>query len=619
VSLKFKVNNVRSGLIDYASAKGNTLIGYQGLLSVTGGGNSAFGYRSDRYTTTGKNNTSVGAYALYNNTSGSSNVAIGIGALYQNKTRTNNVAIGDSALYHNETYALFDYHAVENTAIGSKALYSNTRGSYNTANGYNSLRSNTTGSSNTANGYYSLYLNTTGSYNTANGLYSLSSNTTGNYNTANGNLSLYNNTTGSSNTANGFLSLYSNTTGSGNTANGDSSLYSNTTGYSNTANGSYSLYFNTTGYNNTANGYYSLHSNTTGLANTANGHYSLRSNTTGYNNVANGVYSLRNNTTGSSNTANGHSSLYSNTTGSYNTAIGFFADDFSGNLTNATAIGKSAVVDASNKVRIGSTSVTSIGGQVSWTTFSDGRYKQNIKPDVKGLSFINSLRPVTFTVDIDKLDDYFHQNRKNDSAYEQLKKETQASAAEAAQVIYNGFIAQEVEAAAKKLNYAFSGVDIPKNKEGLYGLRYSDFVVPLVKAVQELSSQNDELRTENERQLKINADLENRLARLESWISGNQTSINKTTVSPTDYTLEQNIPNPFSQMTTISYSLPNQYTVAQLVITDPSGKTIKAINISGSGRGSVQVNASTLASGTYSYSLFIDGKIMETKKMILTK
>jgi hypothetical protein len=42
-----------------------------------------------------------------------------------------------------------------------------------------------------------------------------------------------------------------------------------------------------------------------------------------------------------------------------------------------------------------------------------------------------------------------------------------------------------VEAAAAASEYDFSGVDKPKNANDFYGLRYGDFVVPLVKAVQE--------------------------------------------------------------------------------------------------------------------------------------
>jgi hypothetical protein len=66
------------------------------------------------------------------------------------------------------------------------------------------------------------------------------------------------------------------------------------------------------------------------------------------------------------------------------------------------------------------------------------------------------------------------------------------------------FIAQEVEEAARALGYDFSGVDAPKNDNDFYGLRYGTFVVPLVKAVQELADrvggqqvQIEELRREN--------------------------------------------------------------------------------------------------------------------------
>jgi hypothetical protein len=153
-------------------------------------------------------------------------------------------------------------------------------------------------------------------------------------------------------------------------------------------------------------------------------------------------------------------------------------------------------------VRIGNTTVTKIGGQVGWSTFSDGRYKRNIKEDVKGLVFINMLHPITYTVDINSLNAYYDKERKYDDVYEKMKADMQPSADEASRIVYNGFIAQEVETAAKKLNYDFSGVDKPKTEDGLYGLRYAEFVVPLVKAVQELSKQNEDLRKKYEAQQK---------------------------------------------------------------------------------------------------------------------
>ena len=84
-------------------------------------------------------------------------------------------------------------------------------------------------------------------------------------------------------------------------------------------------------------------------------------------------------------------------------------------------------------------------------------------------------------------------------------------------------------------------------------------------------------------------------------------------------TLEQNIPNPFNNTTTINYTLPKKYSSAKIIVVDKSGKVLKEINISGSGKGSLKIDASTLASGAYNYSLYVDGKLIGTKQMVLAK
>jgi hypothetical protein len=602
--LLFKVNNQEAGYLD--NINGNTGFGYQTLNSNTGAVNTANGFNALFKNTTGYYNTATGGYALQNNiagigntangtsalrhstgsnntasgldalyanTTGYSNVAMGAYSLFNNTTESNLVAIGDSTLYNNGIGTGNQNQAINNTAVGSKALLSNNTGSNNTANGSGALYSNTTGSTNTATGSAALYLSTTGSWNTANGGSALSHNTSGSNNTANGSYALYSDTSGSDNTANGFEALFSNTSGSDNTATGEYALNANTIGTYNTANGVYALYHNTTGYYNTANGVNALWHNDAGVANTADG----------------------------------YQALYSNTTGNYNTALGYHADVLTGGLTNATSIGYLAAVDASNKVRVGNTDVTSIGGQVGWTTFSDGRYKKNIKEDVKGLSFINSLQPITYTVDVNGLNDYFDKGRKHDSAYEKKKASMQPSTDEAAKIIYNGFIAQDVEAAAKKLNYDFSGVDKPKTKDGLYGLRYSDFVVPLVKAVQELSTQNDELKKQND-------DLAQRLAKLEAIMNVQQSTINLSSAS-----LGQNVPNPFSKATTINYSLPQKYLSAKIIVIDESGNTIRIFNLSGTGKGTLNFSSPFRVGASYEYLLLVDGKLIDTKQMVLAK
>ena len=63
-------------------------------------------------------------------------------------------------------------------------------------------------------------------------------------------------------------------------------------------------------------------------------------------------------------------------------------------------------------------------------------------------------------------------------------------------VVFSGFLAQEVEQAARSLEYDFSGVVAPANDKGLYGLRYAEFTVPLVKAVQEQQALIEGQKTE---------------------------------------------------------------------------------------------------------------------------
>jgi len=62
-----------------------------------------------------------------------------------------------------------------------------------------------------------------------------------------------------------------------------------------------------------------------------------------------------------------------------------------GDLTNATAIGQGAVVDASNKIRLGDTAVTVIEGQVALTSVSDKTKKENFQP-VDGEAVLGKIR-----------------------------------------------------------------------------------------------------------------------------------------------------------------------------------------------------------------------------------
>jgi len=342
--------------------------GVQGVAQVFSG-DFAFGtYPLQVISATGTN-TATGNGALQNNTTGNANTAMGYQALLNNTIGNNN------------------------TATGKGALLNNTTGAENTATGDGALVFNTTGFRNTATGVLALSNNTTGILNTANGRGALLNNTIGNNNTASGGNALFFNTTGDDNTAMGTDALQSNTTGGGNTALGVSALRLNTTGFSNAASGVQALQNNTTGFGNTASGAQALQNTTTGIFNTASGVSALLSNTTGDRNTASGVSALSSNTTGFSNTASGVDALFSNTIGNDNTAIGRSADVSRGDLTNATAIGAFAVVNASNKVRIGDTGVNRIEGQVSFTSVSDRNQKENFKP-VDGEEVLEKIREI---------------------------------------------------------------------------------------------------------------------------------------------------------------------------------------------------------------------------------
>ena len=161
--------------------------------------------------------------------------------------------------------------------------------------------------------------------------------------------------------------------------------------------------------------------------------------------------------------------------GNYNTGLGYGADVGSGGLTNATSVGYIASVTASNQVIIGNTNVTSIGGQVIWTAFSDERIKTNIQKNVPAVAFINLLQPVTYRFNHRKENELL--GIKSDTAEWSDKHDIE-------KIIFTGFLAQQVDSAAKSIGYDFDGVDRHGN---IWGLRYAEFVPSLANLVQELS------------------------------------------------------------------------------------------------------------------------------------
>lgn len=622
------------------SGASNTAIGEKSMYSnVTGYYNTAVGSGALYSSIISSDNVAVGFQTLYNN-GGSQNVAVGRQSLYHNTTASNNVSIGFQALYNNTS-------GTGNLGIGSQALYSNTTANNNTAVGYHSQYSNSTGTSNSSMGWASLEVNTTGFNKTAIGFEAMENNVSGAYNTALGSTSLLSNT-GSSNTAIGEKAMQNNTSGGSNSALGSGALQNNGGGSNNTAVGFQSLYHNTNA-SNTAIGYQALFNNTDGSYNTAIGYQAGYNNTNGsinlflgeqagyYNtsgafNCYAGYHAGYANSTGDFNTYYGYASGTANSTGQENTFLGYSAGSSSASDANTflgygsnpqdpfqsgcTGLGFQAITTASQQIMLGSPSIVELFCSVALSVFSDGRYKKNIQNDVAGLDFINKLKPITYTLDVHSIDKKLNldETKMPQGAIENKEKQ-----------VYSGFIAQDVEKAAIETGYNFSGVDKPQNDKGFYALRYSDFVVPLVKSVQELSFKNQQKdSTISTLEVRIN-DLQKNVDDLEASVKSITASTNsgfaelKTLNEDPETILGQNIPNPFDNSTLIPFRIPKNCKDASIMITNnSSGEVVNVIPVS-CNEDHLSIDAGTLASGSYSYTLYIDGKIVGTKSMILTK
>lgn len=561
----------------------NTAHGYQSLFTAYADGNTAMGYRSLYANTTGGYNVANGTMALVSNTTGYENTAAGSFALYTNLTGYQNTAIGYQALNYN-------VDGYQNVAVGYQSMFNNTNGPYpgheNAAVGYQSLYYNTYGVKNVCNGAYSLYSNSNGSWNVANGYYAMYGNTTGHSNTANGAYSLFNSSTSFMNTANGYEALYLNTANQ-NTATGANSLYTNSTGNGNTANGVQSLYYNTSGEGNTADGLASLYSNDKGKYNTAVGFSAL------YNNVGNG---------GGVNGSNG----------SYNTALGAYANVQSTmpNLTNAMALGYGAIINLSNKTRIGNAAMGQTECQSGIYVVSDGRFKNNIsEDDVKGLDFIRKLRPVVYNFDTRKFTEFLTKGMPDSLRNIYLNNDFAPSTAKR----QTGFIAQEVEKAAKEVGYNFDAIHTAENEFDNYSIAYSQFVVPLVKAVQEMDKQ----KAEQDQKIEM---LQQQIEQQNKLINElMETSRNITGEELPGATLGQNVPNPFTHETTISYTLPGNINKASLVIYDMTGKQLSSMALMQRGAGSVTFTSDNLAPGIYIYAVIADNKMLDSKRMVVAQ
>ena len=203
---------------------------------------------------------------------------------------------------------------------------------------------------------------------------------------------------------------------------------------------------------------------------------------------------------------------------------------------------------------------------------SDERYKENIEPVENVLTSLLNLEPVSYQL-------------KSLRPAGRMKKINQYSENDNERY---GFLAQNVKEVFPRL--------VHTDNNGYMSVDYIGLIPILVQSINELQARISELEGETE--------------------SAGQ---NELEASLTDAKLYQNAPNPWSSETIIRYRLPMSVANACIYIYDMQGTQLKSVPATGRGESQVTLTARDLKAGMYIYALVADGKLIESKQMILTK
>lgn len=608
----------------------------------TGINNTGFGWNVLAANTTGNHNTATGNFTLQSNNTGMYNAAHGMNAMAFNSTGNFNSAHGSTALYLNTT-------GNNNTATGFQAMRQNSAGSENAAHGFEALLNNTTGSHNTADGYQALQTNTTGSLNTALGFmadagFSGLSNASAiganamvmasdnmilgdnrvnvgiglsgigggpgnkleiNFSTA-GNFATPNTCGGTGYSGLRFTDLTSASVPCVNPGTGVLTVDNNgdvilvqgppAAGFGNLCvmpqnplTGSYEMPLAGLDYNFTTPALTPGHV-TIGQSFCSNPTARL---TVIDDNIGTGIHGEANYLMGNpatvgvlGNITNGNSMGRfagvagfvttpnlgllppGRAIGVYGSSVGGFPSDLAGYFDGTTEFNGDAnpAVDGVYTLGIPTQRWLELWAVNGTIQTSDARTKENVKELAYGLNEIMQLQPVSY----------------NFIAQKELGNKI-------------GFLAQDLKKVVPEV--VREGDD--ENKT--LGVNYGEITALLVKGMQEQQKEIEELRS------------------LVLALSANGLNNNGQSVELGDknvIVLDQNVPNPFAESTVITYSIPTDFAKAQIHFSTAEGKLIRSVEVTAKGAGRLQVYASDLSSGVYFYSLVVDGKVIETKKMV---
>jgi len=244
----------------------------------------------------------------------------------------------------------------------------------------------------------------------------------------------------------------------------------------------------TTGDNNVFIGYAAGDNMSTGSGNTHVGKDAGTDQTTASDNTLIGTSAGANITDGPYNTLVGNLVGDDVTSGTYMTMIGYNLAASAADGENQIVLGQGIGGEADNCFTFGKSGnkmFNNFSSNNSWSQSSDERLKTSVDDNTLGLGFINDLETKTYKwkpsneIDESLTDHHFEDNKKDTD------------------VLMYGMMAQNVKAAMDTHNHSsFTGWS--ESKDGSQNLSREMFVIPLIKAVQELSNQVQELTAQVE-------------------------------------------------------------------------------------------------------------------------
>ncbi|WGD34308.1 T9SS type A sorting domain-containing protein [Olleya sp. YS] len=582
----------------------NIFIGVEAGLNNTATDNIFIGTEAGELNTSGADNVFIGEESGTNNTTGNDNVFIGEDAGFNNTTANDNTFVGNTA-------GRLNTEGFRNTYVGNEAGYDSSTGYRNTYVGDSTGIDNSIGRLNTFIGQAAGSANEYSNYNTFVGAQSggdnnrTNSTTNANRNTYVGVFSGFSNREGEDNVGMGAFANYNQGFDILNITGKDGATTSSTPRFRNTFIGAQSHPNNNDviaiGYRSRVDGQFGI---TIGNESTAQGNYSVAigQNVTVAqpNSMALGGDTVSNRLSVGIGTvsANGNASLT-------------LADTDKGFLVNRlTTAQRTAMVTAGADgtpldvdeagLLVYDTDVESlfIWNGTAWTAFGSNT-------DAQELSLASNTLSITGSAATVDLSPYVNTDNQELS----LSSNTLSITGSASTIDLSGYVSSDDQnLTAATLS---GGNVLTIEIEG-----GSSVFVDLNPIIEDLEMENDN------QQLQIN-DLLTRVTTLEGCAC--------TTLSVDDYTddldeqnnrasgpiLYQNIPNPFNGTTSIKYFVPNSYNKAAIVFSNTSGQVIDNVPLENLGDQEIFFNSDSLASGMYYYTLFVDGRKIDTKKMVI--